>query len=165
MVEMQKSRKRLENMNIKDEIRLPSINKVDDKQIIELLNYCRIKHLHEGYIYLFAFIRYSIDHFGEKRELVKLYEKIAQRFNTNKTAVERCVRHAIQSSNMPKITNGEFVAEAVNSLIFGTDIIKYKNDDCILTCTYCGSGDYLSNEGGHKNTYCGQCGQKVENRS
>lgn len=112
--------------NISEEIKLPSINKVDDKQIIELLNYCGIKHSYEGYLYIFAFIRYSIDHFGEKKGTVKTYEEIGKRFNKTKTAIERCIRNAVKNSNMPKMTNRGFITEAVGSLVFGTDIKNFK---------------------------------------
>lgn len=29
-------------------------------------------------------------------------------------------------------------------------------------CPNCGSGEYLYNEDGNKNTYCSQCGQKID---
>lgn len=36
---------------------------------------------------------------------------------------------------------------------------EYKN---ILACPSCGSGEYLFNEDGLTNTYCGQCGQAID---
>lgn len=35
-------------------------------------------------------------------------------------------------------------------------------DDQILSCWNCGSGEYLYNEDGNRNDYCGQCGQKID---
>lgn len=35
-------------------------------------------------------------------------------------------------------------------------------DPHILACARCGSGEYLYNEDGNRNTYCGQCGQKID---
>ena len=35
-------------------------------------------------------------------------------------------------------------------------------DEHILACPRCGSGEYLHNEDGNQNDYCGQCGQKLE---
>lgn len=35
-------------------------------------------------------------------------------------------------------------------------------DEYILACPRCGSGEYLHNEDGNQNEYCGQCGQKLE---
>lgn len=35
-------------------------------------------------------------------------------------------------------------------------------DEHILACPRCGSGEYLHNEDGNRNDYCGQCGQKIE---
>ena len=34
-------------------------------------------------------------------------------------------------------------------------------EEDILACQRCGSGEYLYNEDGNKNNYCGQCGQKL----
>ena len=35
-------------------------------------------------------------------------------------------------------------------------------DDNILACPQCGSGEYLNNEDGAENNYCGQCGQRID---
>lgn len=35
-------------------------------------------------------------------------------------------------------------------------------DPYILACVGCGSGEYLTNWDGNRNTYCGQCGQKID---
>lgn len=35
-------------------------------------------------------------------------------------------------------------------------------DTSILSCPHCGSGEYLSNEDGAQNAFCGQCGQKID---
>ena len=35
-------------------------------------------------------------------------------------------------------------------------------DKYILACPRCGSGEYLYNEDGNQNEFCGQCGQKLE---
>lgn len=35
-------------------------------------------------------------------------------------------------------------------------------DEHILACPRCGSGEYLHNEDGNQNEFCGQCGQKLE---
>lgn len=34
-------------------------------------------------------------------------------------------------------------------------------DTSILACWNCGSGEYLYNEDGNRNAYCGQCGQRI----
>lgn len=36
-----------------------------------------------------------------------------------------------------------------------------EEDPGILACQRCGSGEYLYNEDGNQNNYCGQCGQKL----
>ena len=35
-------------------------------------------------------------------------------------------------------------------------------DPHILACVRCGSGEYLTNWDGNRNTSCGQCGQKID---
>lgn len=34
-------------------------------------------------------------------------------------------------------------------------------DEYILSCPYCGSSEYLFNEHGAPNRFCGQCGQLI----
>ena len=34
-------------------------------------------------------------------------------------------------------------------------------DTSILACACCGSGEYLHNEDGNRNRYCGQCGRAI----
>lgn len=36
-----------------------------------------------------------------------------------------------------------------------------EDDIPIICCPYCGSGEYLTNEDGNRNNYCGQCGKKI----
>ena len=35
-------------------------------------------------------------------------------------------------------------------------------EEGIIACQYCGSGEYLYNEDGNRNNYCGQCGSKID---
>lgn len=35
-------------------------------------------------------------------------------------------------------------------------------DKNILACWCCGSGEYLYNEDGNRNDFCGQCGQRID---
>lgn len=35
-------------------------------------------------------------------------------------------------------------------------------DQSILACPRCGSGEYLYNEDGNEQNYCGQCGQRID---
>lgn len=35
-------------------------------------------------------------------------------------------------------------------------------DDNVLACPYCGSGEYLHNEDGNLNKFCGNCGQALD---
>ena len=35
-------------------------------------------------------------------------------------------------------------------------------DMSIIACPHCGSGEYLHNEDGNEQNYCGQCGQAID---
>lgn len=35
-------------------------------------------------------------------------------------------------------------------------------DDNVLACPCCGSGEYLHNQDGNENAFCGQCGQPLD---
>lgn len=35
-------------------------------------------------------------------------------------------------------------------------------DSSVEACPTCGSGEYLYNEDGNRNRYCGQCGQRID---
>lgn len=35
-------------------------------------------------------------------------------------------------------------------------------EEGIIDCQYCGSGEYLYNEDGNQNSYCGQCGTRID---
>lgn len=35
-------------------------------------------------------------------------------------------------------------------------------EESIISCQCCGSGEYLYNEDGNRNSYCGQCGTRID---
>lgn len=35
-------------------------------------------------------------------------------------------------------------------------------EEGVVACQNCGSGEYLYNEDGNRNNYCGQCGSKID---
>lgn len=35
-------------------------------------------------------------------------------------------------------------------------------EDGVIACQYCGSGEYLYNEDGNHNNFCGQCGTRID---
>lgn len=35
-------------------------------------------------------------------------------------------------------------------------------EKCIISCQCCGSGEYLFNEDGNRNGYCGNCGARID---
>jgi hypothetical protein len=35
-------------------------------------------------------------------------------------------------------------------------------EEGIIACQYCGSGEYLYNEDGNHNNFCGQCGARID---
>jgi len=44
-----------------------------------------------------------------------------------------------------------------------TPMSIYPDDDSsVEACPTCGSGEYLYNEDGNRNRYCGQCGQRID---
>lgn len=46
---------------------------------------------------------------------------------------------------------------------FDTPMPPFDEDDPdVLYCQRCGSGEYLENEDGNRNNYCGQCGQRID---
>lgn len=46
---------------------------------------------------------------------------------------------------------------------YDTPLPPFDEDDSdALYCQKCGSGEYLENEDGNRNNYCGQCGQRID---
>lgn len=46
---------------------------------------------------------------------------------------------------------------------YDTPLPPFDDDDPgVLYCQKCGSGEYLENEDGNRNEYCGQCGQRID---
>ena len=64
----------------------------------------------------------------------------------------------------------EFYKEVEEACAFGRDalgkMVKKSpfpdGDTSIYACAYCGSGEYLFNEDGGHNRYCGNCGQAID---
>jgi len=61
----------------------------------------------------------------------------------------------------------DLTREVLNMAIFALEKRvgekPYPDDDnAILACPYCGSGEYLHNQDANRNRYCGQCGQKID---
>lgn len=69
------------------------------------------------------------------------------------------------SKETQKIIDGRIAAfdMAISALEKQVEKKPYPDDDnSILACPYCGSGEYLHNPDGNENQYCGQCGQKID---
>lgn len=64
----------------------------------------------------------------------------------------------------------EFYGEVVEACVIGRDavlkLVKKSpfpdGDKSIYSCACCGSGEYLFNEDGNYNRYCGNCGQAID---
>ena len=64
---------------------------------------------------------------------------------------------------------GENNLVGVESLKLAVSALQYRigesvhpdGDTDIYACPYCGSGEYLTNEDGARNEYCGQCGKAL----
>lgn len=53
---------------------------------------------------------------------------------------------------------------ATYDLLEGTGLVPESPyiDDNVLACPRCGSGEYLHNQDGNENAFCGQCGQPID---
>ena len=64
----------------------------------------------------------------------------------------------------------EFYSEVVEACVIGRDAVLKRvkkspfpdGDKSIYGCACCGSGEYLFNEDGNYNRYCGNCGQAID---
>lgn len=64
----------------------------------------------------------------------------------------------------PHILLGEALNMAIAALSPPNEpLTPYPDGDTsILACPRCGSGEYLHNEDGNEQNYCGQCGQAID---
>lgn len=75
-------------------------------------------------------------------------------------------RHYVYDSDREKYDAWEEIIDALNALSTLTPPNEPRSphpdgDTSIFACPRCGSGEYLYNEDGVWNNYCGQCGQRI----
>jgi ribosomal protein S27AE len=58
----------------------------------------------------------------------------------------------------------EYLADRLSTLTPPNEpLTPYPDGDTsIIACPHCGSGEYLHNEDGNEQNYCGQCGQAID---
>ena len=94
---------------------------IADSSINDYLNAKGIPNRGKGRAYLMEAVRRQIDNPIEK--LMALYAETGKPHGQTFTRVERNIRHAIETSSVESVkdlSNGEFIAKAVNDLRYGT---------------------------------------------
>ena len=80
---------------------------------------------------------------------------------SNEEAVSDIIKNGIHCADKNLVST--------DSLKLATSALQYRiaesvhpdGDIYIYACPYCGSGEYLANEDGARNEYCGQCGKAL----
>ena len=80
---------------------------------------------------------------------------------SNEEAVSDIIRNGIHCTdkNSMSVASLKLAVSAIQFRI--GESVHPDGDPYILACPYCGSGEYLCNEDGNKNKYCGQCGKAL----
>lgn len=91
---------------------------ITNSQINAYLDEAGIPHAYNGYKFLMYGIRLLLDEKAHRSAIMELYEMIAKRFDTDWGAVERAMRAVIRNSKHRGTSNREFLARAVDQLIF-----------------------------------------------
>lgn len=99
---------------------------IDKRKIIAYLDSKGFKHSQRGFQYIATAIELvSLDRNYLYGITKQLYPKIAQEFDTTASRVERAIRHSIETAgffkNSKKLSNSEFIARAVDNLLYGGD--------------------------------------------
>lgn len=101
------------------------------------------------------------------KELADRLKKKYKANETGSTFVTLCSRRDVINA-ADTITELLARAEAAEAALkreksYHTPLPPFDDDDPdVLYCQKCGSGEYLENEDGNRNNYCGQCGQRID---
>lgn len=101
------------------------------------------------------------------KELADRLKKKYKANETGSTFVTLCSRRDVINA-ADTITELLARAEAAEAALkreksYHTPLPPFDDDDPdVLFCQKCGSGEYLENEDGNRNEYCGQCGQRID---
>lgn len=89
---------------------------VKEAQINRYLNKIGVKHANSGYRFLISAIKLKAK-YGYNIGYIKIYDTIAREYGISSyNRVERAIRYAIAPFGM---TNKEFIARAVDDIIYG----------------------------------------------
>ena len=66
-------------------------------------------------------------------------------------------------NKLGKFEDLNIAVENMRNLIYRdtAESIHPDGDEHIIACSVCGSGEYLHNEDGNRNIFCGQCGKRI----
>ena len=87
-------------------------------KIMKYLDDNGFKHSIKGFGYLITAIDLSVEVPEKLDEVCKFYAEVGKIHNTTQSRAERAIRHAIETSEVKKITNSEFIARARDHFIY-----------------------------------------------
>lgn len=91
---------------------------IKDSEINRYLDRYNIGHANKGYQYLMTGIRLLLSERATRSEIMELYKLIGDQHGVSSTVVERCIRSSIKASDAIGTTNRDFMAKALDTLIF-----------------------------------------------
>lgn len=139
-------------LSLENTVKIAAYLKIPMPQILK----AQIKPIEENLVekHLPGYIQIAQQHEKFQLELMKL---------TGLTS-EQLIERLMQGWQLTPPNRDELDALFEGMAKLGTEEanIHPDGDEHILACPRCGSGEYLHNEDGNQNDYCGQCGQKLE---
>lgn len=87
-------------------------------KIVKYLDDNGFKHSIKGFDYLITAIDLCVEVPEKLHEVCKLYAEVGKIHSTTQPRTERAIRHSIETSDVKKITNSEFIARARDHFIY-----------------------------------------------
>lgn len=94
------------------------MSSIKDSEINRYLDRYDIGHANKGYQYLMTGIRLLLNERATRSEIMELYKLIGDQHDVSSVVVERCIRASIKASKAKGTTNRDFMAKALDTLIF-----------------------------------------------
>lgn len=94
---------------------------IKNSKINDYLDRWGIAHANKGFRYLMTGIRLLLDEEADRSAVMELYDRIGDIYGTTGGLVERSMRESIKASKARGMPNREFMARAVDSLIFAEE--------------------------------------------
>lgn len=94
---------------------------IRDSEINRYLDRYDIGHANKGYRYLMTGIRLLLEEKATRSEIMELYRLIGDQHSVSSVIVERCIRSTLKASKAKGTTNRDFMAKALDTLIFDED--------------------------------------------